>query len=675
MKKTSFFILTLAFIFFIPTFSNAQSRKMIKANEYYDAGEYFNAFELYVKMFPKAKQREEKGEISFKAGMCAKYMLDAQNSITWFKRATLYKYQDPLVYLYLGNAYIMKGLYEEAKENYANYKDLVPNDERGKNGIKSCEIAVEWMENPTRYIVEGVNIINSGDNDFAPCYAGKDTNTLYFTSTRPSTTGEDINANSGVKFADIFVVKKDKKGAWTQPVPLTGGVNSQFDDGSCTISPDGRIMLYTYCPIIDDTTAGCKIFISELSGETWGDTQMLSISNEIDQDTALSIGQPALSHDGLTLYFVSESDKGIGGKDIWMMTRNNKNAKWTNLTNLGSEINTKFDELFPSTDLDGNLYFSSNGRVGMGGLDIYKATKDAEGKWTVENMQYPINSHANDFGIAFNPYTVKSGYLSTSRNGRRGDDIFKFWQKPLDITLNGYVINDVNSAYLLDVNVEITGSDGSKKVIKTDGKGSFSVKLKEDVDYMIVTDKKTFLKATGSVSTKGVEEDGKVFETELFMKPALGSIKIKNIRYDLGDTTLRDESKVSLDELIEILEINNTIVIELMANTDFRGSDDYNLKLSQGRANSVVKYLIDNGIPKERLKAKGYGESKPATVDKITAKTYPFLEEGVVLDETFIMGLETEEQREICHELNRRTEFKVLSQDYGDKYIKFGEED
>ncbi len=653
--------------------TNAQSKKMQKANDYYDAGEYYNAFDLYVKVYSKTKSREEKGRVAFKAGMCAKEMMNPQTTISWFRKAMLYKYQDPLLYLYLADAYMLKGVYDEAKENYANYKDLVPNDIRGRNGIKSCDLATEWMENPTRYEVEAVNQMNSMDDDFAPAFCGQDTNVLYFTSTRESSNGEDINANSGKRFTDIFMVQKDKKGTWTQPVPANGSLNSKFDDGSCSISPDGRVMLFTHCPVIEDVDAGCKIFTSEFSNNVWGAPQLLEISTEITQDTALSVGQPALSHDGLTLYFVMENSRGKGGTDIWFSTRKSKNGKWSNPKNMGSEINTEFDELYPTTDKDGNLYFSTSGRIGMGGLDIFKATKDKKGNWTVENMKYPINSNANDFGITFNPYNT-SGYFSSSRKIRRGDDIYKFWQKPLDITLNGFVINDVNHAFLQDVDVKIIGNDGSKYNMKTNAQGAFTVKLSEEVDYMIITEKKTFLKATAGVSTKGVTETGKVFEKTLYMKPGVGNIKIRNIRYDFNDTTLREESKVALNELVEILELNSTVTIELRAHTDFRGSDKANLILSQGRANSVVAFLIENGISPKRLKAKGYGETAPTVVDGLTAKTYPFLKEGDVLNEKFITSLKDEEQQEVCHELNRRTEFKVLSTDYRDNHETFGGE-
>ncbi len=674
MKKFSILIFTMSFFFLIPAVSKAQSKKMQKANSYYESGEYVKAYNLYVKLFSKAKQKEEKAEISFKAGVCAMQTQNTQNCIRWLRRAVLYKHQDPLLNLYLAKSYMLKGLYDEAREYFANYKDLVPSDPRGEMGLLSCEAAEKWIENPTRFIVEDVKIINSRENDFAPSFSGSDTNTLYFTSTRSTTNGNKINSNSGVNFADIFITKKDKKGIWTVPVPVKGGVNSEFDDGSCVISADGRFMFYTYCPIIENVDAGCKIYMSELSGDEWGAPQMLDISSEITSDTSMSIGHPALSEDGLTLYFVSDNEKGFGGKDIWMIKRKNKNSKWSIPQNLGEDINTKYDELYPSCDKEGNLYFSTDGRIGMGGLDIFKATPKENGGWTVENMKSPINSHANDFSIVFNPYN-NGGYFSSNRKNGRGDEIMKFRQKPIEITLNGYVINDINNAYLVDAEVSITGSDGSLKKVKTDQKGAFSVKLKEEVDYMLVSEKKTFLKATGSLSTKGVEEDSKIFETELFMKPSNKAIKLPNIRYDFGKASLREESKVSLNELIDLLVLNANITIELSAHTDFRGGEKANLELSQKRADSVVVYLIENGIEKDRLVAKGYGESKPAVVGDLIAKTHPFLEKGDVLSEEFINALETKEQKEICHGLNRRTEFKVLREDYGENFERFGEKE
>lgn len=661
-------LLLISLLVILPSAINAQSKKMLKANEYFDAGEYFKARELYLKLYSKAKQKEEKAEISFQIGVCSRHLTDVQQSITWFKRAVLYRYQDPLTNLYLADAYKMKGLYDEAKEYYENYKDLVPGDIRGDNGISSCNLAVEWIDNPTRYSVDDITQLNSRQNDFA-AFVANDTNTIYFTSTRGSANGTNFNNNSGQNFADIFISKKDTRGQWSSPVPITGDVNADFDDGACTLEADGRTMYFTNCPVIEGQNAGCKIYKSTYSNDKWNAPELL----EIFSDSSISVGQPHLSPDQLTLYFISDNPNGgIGGKDIWKMTRASKTDNWGSPFNLGADINTEFDELFPSVDNKGNLYFATDGRIGMGGLDIFKATPTTDG-FDVQNLKYPINSSANDFGIIFNPYDNSRGYFSSARNNGKGDDIFSFYLRPIIVTLNGSVRNDANRGYITDVNVEITGSDGSIQRVSTSATGAFTVKLNANVDYKIVSSKRTFLKATGSISTKGVVDDGKVFDIELFMKPAVGSIKIPNIRYDLGDTTLRQESYVALDDLIEILTINPTAKIELGAHTDFRGSEESNLILSQGRANSVVEYLIANGIDKSRLVAKGYGESTPYTVDAVTAATYDFLNEGDVLDEHFITSLQNVDQQEICHQLNRRTEFRVLEIDWGDNYETFGD--
>jgi len=669
MNKRTLIILVFLLLPFAFFAQSKPNKKMIKANEFYEAGEYFKAKEMYIKLYSKAKQKEEKAEISFKVGLCSRNLFETQNSITWFRRAILYKYQDPIVNLYLGDALKMRGLYDDAKEYYENYKELVPGDIRGENGIKSCELAVEWMDNPSRYVVEPIAGLNSNKNDFAPAI-GTDTNLIFFTSTRTSTSGDDLNNNSGQNFADLFVSQKDTKGNWSQPVPLQGGVNTEFDDGSCSVTPSGRVMYFTQCPLIDGANAGCKIYKSVLSNEQWSEPELI----DIFPDSSISVGHPAITTDELTLYFVADNPNGsVGGKDIWKITRASKTSQWGKPTNLGADINTQYDELYPTVDNQGNLYFSTSGRIGMGGLDIFKATPNDNGGWAVENLKSPINSSDNDFGIVFYKGDDSRGYFSSSRNAGKGDDIFSFYLKPIVVSLKGYVINDANHAYLPDVDVEISGSDGNMIKVKTDNTGAFNTRLNANVDYLILTSKKTYLKATGSVSTKGVVDDGKIFETMIYMKPSGVILQIENIQYDFGDTTLREESKVALDELIDILNINPTITIELRANTDFRGSEPSNLKLSQGRANSVVNYLVANGIKRDRLVAKGYGESVPFKVNQLTAQKYPFLKEGDVLNEQYINSLQTEEQKEICHELNRRTEFQVLSTNYGPNFENFGD--
>lgn len=661
--KSKFFII-LSILILVTHKAISQPKKIQKIDIVMNNGQYLTARDMYLKLYPKLKERDQKADVSYKIGFCSRQIRDYKTSVIWFKRAISSKYQDPLVYLYYADALRMKGDYEEARANYSIFKDLMPDDPRGEEGIRSCDLAKEWIDKPTRYSISEIPTITTRDNEFAPFIVPNDTNIIYFTSTRTATKGNKLNTNSGVPFADIYFAQKDLKGVWSQPQAIE--INSEFDDGVATIESDGLKMYYTYCPIIKGKEAPCMIMSATKVNNQWSNKQKITLFS----DTTISCGHPYLSPDDLTMYFVSNNPKGIGGKDIWYTTRSSKSSNWSTPQNLGSEINTKYDELFPSIDKEGTIYFSSEGRIGMGGFDIYKAQKNT-GNWIVENLKVPINSSADDYSITFNPNDNNYGYFASNR-GTKGDDIYAFYVKPIEITLIGYVINDANRAFLPDVTVEITASDGTIFKVTTAFDGSFTTKLKTNIDYNLITNKKGFLKAAAFVSTKGITQDGKQLEVTLRLVPSIGVVKIPNIRYNFNDTTLREESKVALDELLELLKINPNIVIELRANTDFRGDEKYNQKLSQGRANSVVDYLVKQGIPRKRLVPIGLGETSPFVVDKNTADAYPFLKEGNVLNEKFINLLNTEEQKEICHELNRRTEFKVIKEDF-QNYQTFGD--
>lgn len=648
----------------------AQSKKIDKANELLAAGEYYAASEIYVKYYPKLKEKKDKAEVAFNTGECYRHMNEPKQSSKWYKKSAGYNYQNPLVYLYLADAQRMKQEYEEALANYATYKDLVPSDSRADDGLESCKLAVEWMANPERYEVAIAPQFNGKQADFAPAYAG-DSTQLYFTSARESSTGDEINGNSGTYFTDIFYVQKDKKGKWSEPVPAAGSVNSVFDEGVCTLTSDGLTMYYTSCLVDEKDKIGCKIYKSESSDGTWSEPEEVVLFT--DTTLFISVGHPFITTDELTLYFVAEHPtQGIGGKDIWKVTRKSKSADWGSPEILGADINTAENEMYPAVDGKENFYFSSDGYVGMGGLDIFKATLNDDGTYTVENLKYPINSPSDDFRIIFNG-EEKNGYLSSSRSGTTSDDIYYFWEPPLVLTIAGKVFNDKNNAPLIGVKIKMTGSNGNQLETETAADGSFYFDLKENTDYYFEATKTGYFKGTSTETTKGLEENT-VLKTEIYIIPDEGTIQLENIFYTLGDTTLREESKISLEELVKILNENPTYKIELMANTDYRGSEESNMKLSQGRANSVVAFLIEKGIAADRLVAKGYGENTPYVVDEKTAEVYTFLKVGEVLNEKFITALSSETEKEIAHQLNRRTEFKVLSKDFGNKYIKFGED-
>ena len=644
-------------------FSQKTSKKMLKANEYFEAGEYLSAYELYDKLYLKAKTKSEKAEISYKAGVCNRNLYETNQSIKWFRRAILYKYQNPLSRLYIADAYKMNGKYEDAKEYYEEYKDLVPNDPRGQDGLTSCDLALEWLEAENRYRVVDIRYFNSKENDFAPAYA-RDSTEFYFTTTRESVTGDEKNKNSGENFADIFFVKKDKNGRWSEAVPAAGEINTEYDEGACSLTSNGKTMYFTSCQIVKDKDAGCQIYTSNFSDNKWSLPEHVKIFN----DSSISVGHPSISPDELTLYFVADKPEvGAGLKDIWKITRKTRNSEWGSPQVLNNQVNTKGNELFPHMSEDGSLYFASDGHLGMGGLDIFKATPNKDDGWDVENMKYPINSPGNDFGLITN-IDHEDGYLSSSRTVGRGDNIFYYYKQPLDITIVGIVYNDKNGIFISDAKITMEGSDGTLLTKNTNIEGKFSFKLNERTSYKLISEKKNFLKGKTRQTTKGITENT-VIEVELYMMPIIGDIPLPNIQYDLNDTILREESKVALEELIEQLN-DNPITIELMAHTDCRGDEKSNEILSRGRANSVVAYLIECGIDKERMVAKGYGETTPFVVDEYNAKKIPFLNEGDVLTEAFINAL-PKEQQEAAHQLNRRTEFKILSVDWGEKYIRF----
>ncbi len=650
-----FFLISTGLVF-------SQNRRLQKADHYYKVHEYTKALKLYRKLYSKAKTRTEKAQIAFKIGLVARQLNNFRMQKSWFLRAAQYKLQNPLVYLYLGDALRAMGAYDAARDYYQKYISLVPDDPRGEIGLKSCDFAEKVLNKKSRYNVLFIRRINSKYNDFAPVMTS-DTTVLYFTSTRPPSRGKKINPSSGSYFADIFTARKDVKGTWNTPQLLDGDVNTEYDEGSAYITPDGLTMYFTRCTEAKDQNLGCKIFVAHFKDGAWQTGEEIKLF----ADSSISVGQPWLTPDQLTMYFVSDKPDGIGGKDIYVVTRRSRGAQWGVPKLLDSTINTPQDELFPSLDQEGNLYFASNGHIGLGGFDIYKATKDRNGKWHIKNMGVPINSSYNDYSICL--ISDRTGYLASDRNRRYGDDIFYFWKRPTEILLIAKVINDKTKVPVEYVNINLQGSDGTNKNLKTNYDGIFKIKLNQNTDYFLITEKEGYLRAKTSISTKGIKNDTTI-HLQIYIKPINQIVKIPNIRYNYNDTTLRPESKVALDQLIELLKLNPDIKIEIMAHTDYRGTEEYNMRLSQGRANSVVKYLIDHGIDPKRLVAKGYGETKPFVVDKETAEKYPFLKPGQVLSQQFIESLPSKEQQEICNELNRRTEFRVIGKIQ--QYQKFG---
>ncbi len=657
LMKYTFLALMAILLFSLP--AEAQKKqKDSRAQAAYDAGEYFEAIDLYKNVYNKVKDKNQKIAILFKIGECYRILGDARSAELWYKKAIREDYQDPIIYLRYGQMMLVNEKYDEAEEQFAIYIDLVPDDPRGARGVESCEAAIVWNQNPTGYIVENMRYFNSRQRDFSPSYVNEGFTEVLFTSTREDASGNDTHGATGQNFADIFSSNMDRKGKWSVPVPVES-LNTEFEDGTPCISADFTTLYITRCKKGKNQQLGCQIYRSTSDGAGgWSEPEV-----EFQEfGDSITTAHPAITPDGLTLYFVSDMPGGLGEKDIWKVTRESSGGAWGSPLNMGEQVNTPGNELYPYVHSDGTLYFSTDSRIGLGGLDIYKARLDEVGNWNLENMKPPINSAEDDFGITFEA-EVERGFFSSARKGRGNDEIFSFVLPPLEFSVTGVVKDDRNDQVLPGSTVKSVGSDGITIESKTGDEGTFKFMLKPATDYVFIASQPGYLNGKARESTRGLDQS-KEFEVTIYLASIEQVIELPNILYDFAKWDLRPESMVSLDNLVETLDDNPNVTIELMSHTDSRGSPADNQELSQKRAQSVVDYLISKGIAADRLQAKGYGEAQPKVVDEKVKSQYGFLELEDVLTESFINQLDGAEMQEKAHQVNRRTEFRVLSTDY-----------
>jgi peptidoglycan-associated lipoprotein len=634
---------------------HAQSRRLEKADRAYSAGEYYEAVNLYRDAYSSVTERDMRNELIFRIATCYMKLSDARQAESWFRRAVSRSYKDPQVYLLFGESLKMNEKYEEAIENFRLYQTMVPNDPRGEAGIKSSETALYWMGNPAPYEIAEMNPFNSRESDYSPVFANRDQSLVFFTSARKGK-GNNRHGVTGEFFANIYESRRDRQGVWSSPVPVED-INTEFDDGTPSFNSNYTVMYFTGCKAVKKRSNGCQIYRSVRSGERWGRPEIIDLA----PDTII-VAHPAISPDELTLYFVSDMPGSIGNKDIWKVTRKSLNSGWGDPVNLGPEINTPGDEVFPYLHPDGTLYFSSNGHPGMGGLDIFRAAINVDGSWKVENMGYPVNSPADDFGIVFEE-KAERGFFSSNRGRQNIDNIYSFNLPPLFFNAEGNVRDAETKKFLAGSSVKMVGSDGTMIDSKTGGDGRFRFMLRPDVDYVFLASKEGYLTDKRNLTTRG-HDRSMDFSVTIDIQSHQKPIELPNILYDYARWDLRPESLEVLDGLVETLETNSTITIELASHTDARGGTAFNIELSQRRAQSVVDYLISKGIASERLVAAGYGKSRPRAVDERLSSIHKFLQPGITLTEEFIDSLSTEEQKEIAHQINRRTEFEVLSTDF-----------
>lgn len=629
-----------------------------KGDKYYAIGEYYDAATEYRKAYmrTKPKERAKRGERAYKAADCFRRINHTARAIGSYQNAARYNYPDSIVFFYLAEMQKKNGEYKKAIKNYEIYLQYNPDDVLARNGLQGCHLAPIWRKRPTLYTIKKEDMFNSRRTDYCPMLAGDDMDQLYLSSTRPQATGDELSGITGIKAGDIFMAKKDEKGKWQAPEPIESEVNSEFDEGACTFSADGKTMYFTRCTHDPDYPRYAQIYTSTRSDASWSAPKLL----EITKDTLSSYAHPTLSPDGEWLYFASDMPGGLGGLDIWRIRIGEHGLG--GVENLGEPINTPGNEMFPSFRPNGELYFSSDGHVGMGGLDLFRAEQDSMGTWSVENLKVPMNSAGDDFGMTFDGLHNR-GFFSTNRGDARGwDHIMSFSCPEVLLTVKGWVY-EKDGYELPEGLVYMVGNDGTNLKLSVKGDGSFTQEIKPNVDYVFLGTCKGFLNHkeqlradTSSVSKEYVLQ----FELASITAPVL----VDNVFYEFDSAELTPASTLSLDSLIILLEENPNITIELSSHCDYRGNDDYNLRLSQRRAESVVNYLIAHGVAEDRLTPIGYGESRPKVIRKRLTEKYTFLHENDTLTEEFIKKM-PEEQQEICNALNRRTEFRVLRTTYG----------
>ena len=631
--------------------------KLSEADAQYARGEYYDASNTYRKIYNKLTKREERplrGEVAFKMGECYRRLNMSARAAAAYQNAIRYQYPDSMAIFYMAQAQQAEGKYAQAIKNYEEFLEKKPKFRLAEDGVRGCRNALKLRENPTRYTVRNAKLFNSRRADFCPQFLDGNFDQLYFTSSTEKATGTKKSEITGTKQCDVFFSKLDEAGNWQRPEPVEGELNTEFDGGVTAFSPDGSTMYLARARREPNSGTSVEIYTSQRSEAKWS----APVKYEITADTLSAYGDPAVSPDGTYLYFSSDMPGGYGGKDIW---RINLKERVGTLENLGDVINTAGDERFPYIRTDSVMYFSSNGHPGMGGLDLFKATKTPSGGWNVENMGVPMNSPGDDFGITFGK--GESGFFSSNRNDARGyDHIYSFVKPDLKITISGYVL-DRDEEPVPNAVIRIVGNDGSNQKAVGKDDGTFQFNLQRGVKYVMMAGAKGYLNGKQEFESDTLEQDaeyGVDFILAAMHKPQV----VENIFYDFDKATLRPESKKALDEMAQMLKDNPHVAIEMASHTDRKGSDKYNEGLSQRRAQSVVDYLVAAGVERERLQPHGYGESRPKTVTKRIARLYPQFKEGDVLNEEFIKGLSPENQ-DAADQINRRTEFQVLTVEYG----------
>lgn len=675
MRYQNLLYLVYFCLFVIGTTSCSISSQVKRADKKYAIGEYYQAAEKYKEVYRRinSKDKAMRAHVAFNQGECYR-ILNNSKAQSAYKNAIRYHYPDSIVYLHYAQVLHYQGKYKDAIKQYDIYLEAHPNDYVASAGKYACLKTEEWKKQPSRYKISPAKEFNAKrSSNFSPMFIGEDTDAIIFTSNRQeqkSNNKTKIRTSSvtGMPTFNLYTARKNAAGKW-EDIELCEGLYKETESedeegtqkqtttaelGAACLTADGKTMYFTYSKPVNGQDLGAKIYVSQRASGEWGEAQEVKLF----KDSSITVGHPTLCATGDTMYFVSDAPGGFGGKDIYMAISNG--SEWDDIRNMGPTINTSDDELFPYIRKDGRLYFSSKGHPSYGGLDLFYATpKDTT--WEVFNMGTPFNSTGDDFGITFAGES-ENGFFSSNRGQKKGYDlIYSFVLPQLEFLVEG-TITDNNGDHLSEATLRLVGNDGTNVKTQIHRDGTYRLKLQKETRYAMLVTARGYLNMKHIFTTEGLA-DSYTYQQDFALSPISKPVKMGNIFFKFGSWELTPDSEDGLNALVKLLNDNPNITIEMAAHTDMIGNNSANQELSHKRAQSVVNYLIKNGIEKERLTPVGYGEEKPVVVDEQLHKQYPYLPKDQILDEAFINTLPADKQ-EVCNSLNRRTEFRVLKTTY-----------
>ena len=659
--KVVYYILALSLI----SVSCSTTKKALKA---YELGEFQKTIDYYSIILEKNQLDPDANYYTAEAYRRSNRPKEAEE---YYRKALSAGIRNDTIRLNYAYSLKSNSKYDEAKIELQKVLNSNISEEIRKRVLLEEENLNELdviSETLNYYRVKNLEEINTSKTEYSPVY--KD-GFLYFTSNREN---DKIYAATGAGYTNLYQVKTE--GAIIDPntvTPLSEAINTfNINEGTITFSPDGKTMIFARGNGKKKKSGyDVDLYMSRSRNGQWTAPTMLGTAVN---DPLTWESTPAFSSDGRTLYFASDRPGGFGGIDLYSV-RMTSRGRFSNAKNLGPEINTPGDELFPFISDDGNLYFSSDGHPGFGGLDIFVVNRNS-GLLKVKNLGYPMNSSADDFGIYF--FKADRGFFASNRDGGKGnDDIYTFLNQDPDLKIVNYYLagttmtpdKDGNLVILPNTTVKLLDFYGEVlDETETSKDGKFNFRVFEHERYTLIGEKKTrtesFLTTRLPFTTVGRAVDRSTliplvtditFDTVMVMeKQEMNKVFVlDNIYYDLDRWEIRPDAAIELDKLVLLLQDNPEIKIELSSHTDSRQSDAYNNKLSDRRARSAVEYLVQQGIDQKRLVARGYGESKPFKIKDAKGNE-------IILTENYIESFEDVDKREELHQLNRRTEFKIL---------------